>query len=161
VFQFDLGSGSSFLSLNEANRPSDYATSGTVGAGVSNAESRLYNSDCAQLFNLPAGVTFASLPTWSLSRTRSKMIQIMQPSALESAWTALNLILPSESQELSWRSHAFKWVRIHRSTLLNVDAVKELRTWFGGKLLVKLKDGQTALQVSRKRAAEVRSKLGV
>lgn len=53
-----------------------------------------------------------------------------------------------------------QWVRIHRSTLLNVDAVKELRTWFGGKLLVKLKDGQTELQVSRERAAEVRAKLG-
>jgi len=53
-----------------------------------------------------------------------------------------------------------QWVRIHRSTLLNVDAVKEMRTWFGGKLLVKLKDGQTELQVSRERAAEVRAKLG-
>jgi two-component system, LytTR family, response regulator len=53
------------------------------------------------------------------------------------------------------------WVRIHRSMLLNVDAIKELRSWFGGKLLIKLKDGKTELQVPRDRAAEVRSKLGV
>jgi two-component system LytT family response regulator len=53
------------------------------------------------------------------------------------------------------------WVRIHRSTLLNVDAVKELHTWFGGKLLVKLKDGRTELQVSRERAAEVKMRLGI
>lgn len=54
-----------------------------------------------------------------------------------------------------------QWVRIHRSTLLNVDAVKELLTWFGGKLLIRLKDGKTELQVARERATEVRAKLGV
>jgi DNA-binding LytR/AlgR family response regulator len=42
-----------------------------------------------------------------------------------------------------------------------VDAVKELRSWFGGKLLVKLKDGRTELQVARERVAEVRAKLGL
>jgi len=45
--------------------------------------------------------------------------------------------------------------------LLNVDAVKELRTWFSGKLLVKLKDGKTELQVARERAATVKSRLGL
>ena len=54
-----------------------------------------------------------------------------------------------------------EWVRIHRSTLLNVNAVKEIRTWFGGKLLVRLKDGKTELQVARERAAEVKAKLGI
>ena len=63
--------------------------------------------------------------------------------------------------ELESRLPPGRWLRIHRSTLLNVDAVKELRTWFGGKLLVKLKDGRTELHVARERAAEVRSKLGV
>jgi two-component system LytT family response regulator len=54
-----------------------------------------------------------------------------------------------------------QWIRIHRSTLLNIDAVKELRSWFGGKLLVKLKDGKTELHVARERAAEVKTKLGL
>ena len=63
--------------------------------------------------------------------------------------------------ELESRLPPGRWLRIHRSTLLNVDAVKELRTWFGGKLLVKLKDGRTELHVARERAAEVRSKLGI
>ena len=63
--------------------------------------------------------------------------------------------------ELEQRLPPRRWVRIHRSTLLNVDAVKELHTWFGGKLLVKLKDGRTELQVARERAAGVRAKLGV
>jgi len=63
--------------------------------------------------------------------------------------------------ELEQRLPTSRWVRIHRSTLLNVDAVKELRTWFSGKLLVKLKDGKTELQVARERAATVKSRLGL
>ncbi len=63
--------------------------------------------------------------------------------------------------ELEQRLPPGRWVRIHRSTLLNVDAVKELRTWFNGKLLVKLKDGKTELQVARDRVANVKGKLGL
>jgi two-component system LytT family response regulator len=63
--------------------------------------------------------------------------------------------------ELEQRLPPSRWVRIHRSTLLNVDAVKELRTWFSGKLLVKLKDGKTELQVARERVASVKGKLGL
>ena len=70
---------------------------------------------------------------------------------------ALDLSIAELEQKLSPQS----WVRIHRSTLLNVEAVKELHTWFGGKLLVRLKDGKTELPVARERAAEVRAKLGI
>jgi two-component system LytT family response regulator len=70
---------------------------------------------------------------------------------------ALDLSIAELEQKLS----PHHWVRIHRSTLLNVDAVKELHTWFGGKLLVKLKDGRTELQVARERTAEVKAKLGI
>ena len=70
---------------------------------------------------------------------------------------ALDLSIAELEQKLSPQ----RWVRIHRSTLLNMDAVKELHSWFGGKLLVKLKDGQTELQVARERAAEVKAKLGI
>jgi two-component system LytT family response regulator len=70
---------------------------------------------------------------------------------------ALDFTIAELEQKLS-QQH---WVRIHRSTLLNVDAVKEIHTWFGGKLLVKLKDGRTELPVSRERAAEVKARLGL
>jgi two-component system LytT family response regulator len=62
--------------------------------------------------------------------------------------------------ELEAKLDPARWIRIHRSTLLNLDHVKELFTWFGGKVLVRLRDGQTELAVARERAAEVRSKLG-
>jgi two-component system, LytTR family, response regulator len=63
--------------------------------------------------------------------------------------------------ELEQKLPASRWVRIHRSTLLNVDAIKVLRTWFSGKLLVRLKDGKTELQVARARVASVKGKLGL
>lgn len=78
-------------------------------------------------------------------------------AATEGKHHALDLSISELEQKLP-PDH---WVRIHRSTLLNLDAVKELHTWFGGKLLVKLKDGRTELQVARERAAGIKAKLGV
>ena len=63
--------------------------------------------------------------------------------------------------ELEQRLPPSEWVRIHRSTLVNIIAVKELHSWFGGKLLIRLKDGRTELKVARERTAEVRAKLGL
>jgi two-component system, LytTR family, response regulator len=63
--------------------------------------------------------------------------------------------------DLETRLPPNRWVRIHRSTLLHIDAVKELHSWFAGKLIVRLKDGRTELHVARERAAEVREKLGL
>jgi two-component system LytT family response regulator len=78
-------------------------------------------------------------------------------AATEAKVYALDLSISELEQKLLPK----QWIRIHRSTLLNIDAVKELRSWFGGKLLVKLKDGKTELQVARERAAEVKRKLGL
>jgi two-component system LytT family response regulator len=77
------------------------------------------------------------------------------------ATAAKHYALDQSITELEQKLEPARWVRIHRSTLLNVDAVKELRAWFGGKLLVRLKDGKTELQVSRDRAAVVKARLGV
>ncbi|HEY1242559.1 MAG TPA: LytTR family DNA-binding domain-containing protein [Bryobacteraceae bacterium] len=63
--------------------------------------------------------------------------------------------------ELEQRLHPSHWIRIHRSVILNIDQVKELHSWFDGKLLVRLKDGKTELHVPRERAAAVRAKLGI
>ncbi|HEX6747507.1 MAG TPA: LytTR family DNA-binding domain-containing protein [Longimicrobium sp.] len=46
------------------------------------------------------------------------------------------------------------FVRVHRSTLVNVAEVKELRPWFAGDSLVYLKDG-TELRLSRRFAANL------
>ena len=70
---------------------------------------------------------------------------------------ALDVSIADLEQKLS----PAQWIRIHRSTLLNIDAVKELYSWFGGTLRVRLKDARTELQVARDRSAEVRKRLGL
>ena len=41
-----------------------------------------------------------------------------------------------------------RFVRIHRSTIVNVERIKELQPWFRGEYVVKLQDG-TSLKLSR------------
>jgi len=54
-----------------------------------------------------------------------------------------------------------QWLRIHRGTIVNVRAVKEVHTSFGGRVVLRLKDGRTDLTVPRDRVADVKAKLGV
>jgi two-component system LytT family response regulator len=52
------------------------------------------------------------------------------------------------------------FIRIHRATLLNVHYVEEVSAWFGGGLVVRLKDGKrTELQIARDRVREVKDRL--
>jgi len=53
------------------------------------------------------------------------------------------------------------WLRIHRSTLVNIGAIKEVHTSFAGRAIVRLKDGKTDLAIPRERVAEVKAKLGL
>jgi two-component system LytT family response regulator len=54
------------------------------------------------------------------------------------------------------------FVRIHRATLVNVAFVGEFHRWFGGRLLVRLKDNnKTKLPVSRANAVILRQRLGL
>jgi two-component system LytT family response regulator len=51
------------------------------------------------------------------------------------------------------------FMRIHRSTIVNVERVKELRPYYGGDFVAVLKDG-TSLKVSRSRLGSLESRLG-
>jgi two-component system LytT family response regulator len=52
------------------------------------------------------------------------------------------------------------FVRIHRSTLLNLTYVDEVSSWFGGGMVVRLKDAKrTELQIARDRLREVKERL--
>jgi two-component system LytT family response regulator len=63
--------------------------------------------------------------------------------------------------DLEQRLDPHHFFRIHRSTLLNLAWVKELDAWFGGRVLVRLKDGKsTELQVARERVQELKKRLG-
>jgi len=70
---------------------------------------------------------------------------------------ALDLAITDLEPQLDPR----QWLRIHRSTLVNISAIKEVHTWFAGKAIVRLKDGKTELPIPRERVAEVKAKLGL
>jgi two-component system LytT family response regulator len=63
--------------------------------------------------------------------------------------------------ELETKLDPKKFVRIHRSTVVNVEWIKEVASLPGGALNVRLKDGQdTDLTVARDRAREFKARVG-
>ena len=64
--------------------------------------------------------------------------------------------------ELEGKLDPARFVRIHRATILNLDHLRELHTWFGGKMVARLKDPKkTELAVSRDRVRALKDRLGV
>jgi two-component system LytT family response regulator len=52
-----------------------------------------------------------------------------------------------------------KFMRIHRSTIVNLERIKELQPWFGGEYVVVLRDGQQ-LTLSRTYRSKLQELLG-
>jgi len=78
-------------------------------------------------------------------------------AATEAKNYAVDYTVSDLEQKLSPRS----FCRIHRSTLVNLAWVREMDNWFGGRVLVRLKDAKaTELQVARERVAELKKRLG-
>ena len=64
--------------------------------------------------------------------------------------------------ELERRLDPAKFLRIHRSALVNVDCIHEVNSWFAGKVVLSLKDPQrTQLPVARDRVRSLKSRLGI
>ena len=64
--------------------------------------------------------------------------------------------------ELEARLDRRRFVRIHRSTIVNAAFVQELDAWVDGGVLVRLKDDKrTELMVARDRVRELKEKLGI
>lgn len=73
-----------------------------------------------------------------------------------------NYVVDHTIAELEERLDPRQFCRIHRSSLLNLAWAKEVDAWFGGRFLVRLKDAKsTELQVSRERAADLKSRLSI
>jgi|SRR5579862_865025 len=65
-------------------------------------------------------------------------------------------------QELEQKLDPGRFVRVHRSTLVNVAHVGELHSWFAGGMLVRLNDPKhTDLKVSRDRVRALKERLGI
>ena len=64
--------------------------------------------------------------------------------------------------ELERRLDPARFLRIHRSALVNVDWIHEVNSWFAGKVILSLKDPQrTQLPVARDRVRILKSRLGI
>lgn len=71
-------------------------------------------------------------------------------------------ILDSTIAQLEAKLDPKRFVRIHRSTIVNLDWVQEMYSLFAGKMLVRLKDDpKTELTVARERVKELRESLGI
>jgi two-component system LytT family response regulator len=76
------------------------------------------------------------------------------------ATAAKDHVVDSTIAELEQRLDPAQFVRIHRATLLNLTYVQEVNSWFGGGMVVRLKDGKrTELQVARDRVRALRDRL--
>jgi two-component system LytT family response regulator len=55
-----------------------------------------------------------------------------------------------------------RFLRIHRSALVNVDWIHEVNSWFAGKVILSLKDPQhTQIPVARDRVRSLKTRLGI
>jgi two-component system LytT family response regulator len=64
--------------------------------------------------------------------------------------------------ELESRLDPARFLRIHRSALVNVDWIHEVNSFFGGKVVVTLKDAQhTQLTVARDRVRCLKERMGI
>lgn len=64
--------------------------------------------------------------------------------------------------DLEHRLDPAKFLRVHRSALVNVDWIHEVNSWFAGKVVVTLKDQQhTQLTVARDRVRTLKDRLGI
>ena len=55
-----------------------------------------------------------------------------------------------------------RFLRVHRAALVNVDWIYELNSWFGGKVILTLKDAErTQISVARDRVRALKSYMGI
>lgn len=64
--------------------------------------------------------------------------------------------------DLEHRLDPARFLRIHRSAIVNTDWIHEVNSWFAGKVVVTLKDAQhTQLTVARDRVRTLKDRLGI
>ena len=92
----------------------------------------------------------------------SGVTHFMAKDRLTYAVTSDNaFVIDSTIAELEQKLDPNKFVRIHRSTLLNLKYVQELHSWFAGGVVVRLKgDKRTELAVARDRVRALKQRLG-
>jgi two-component system LytT family response regulator len=93
----------------------------------------------------------------------SRVTHIFAKDKLTYAATAAkNYCLDLTISELESKLDPKKFIRVHRSTIVNADFVHELYTWFAGRMLLRLKDDtKTEITVARDRVKALKDHLGI
>ena len=72
-----------------------------------------------------------------------------------------NFIVDGSIVQIEARLDPGQFLRIHRSFLVNLSAVTEVCSWFGGKMIARLNDaGKTELPIARDRVRNLKERLG-
>jgi two-component system LytT family response regulator len=139
---------------------------------VQRAKERIRKSDGGQmnveLMSLLKDVQAGRKPTERLvikSGGRVLFLKAGEIDYVEAAGNYLNLYVGKEThliretmQSLESRLDPERFLRIHRSTIVNLERIKELQPWFGGEYVVILRDGRK-LTLSRTYRARVQQLL--
>lgn len=73
-----------------------------------------------------------------------------------------NWVVDRTIAELEQKLDPRQFVRVHRSTLVNLNYADELYPWFGGKMILRLKDPKkTEITVARDRLRDLKDRLGL
>lgn len=73
-----------------------------------------------------------------------------------------NWVLDRTIAELEEKLDPKRFVRVHRSSIVNLESVDELIAWFGGRMVVRLRDAKkTEITVARDRLRELKDRLGL
>ena len=122
----------------------------------------------AELVSLLKDVQAGRRPTERLvikSGGRVLFLKASEIDYVEAAGNYLNLYVGKEThliretmQSLESRLDPDRFLRIHRSTIVNLERIKELQPWFGGEYVVILRDGRK-LTLSRTYRARVQQLL--
>ena len=87
-------------------------------------------------------------------------VAVLIPRGATLTTSSKDYVVDNTISELEQKLAPAQFIRIHRATLLNVNYIEETSSWFGGGMVVRLKDGKhTELQVARDRVRELRSRL--
>lgn len=73
-----------------------------------------------------------------------------------------NWVIDKTITELEQKLDARRFVRVHRSTVVSLAYVDELYPWFGGRMMLRLRDPRkTEITVARDRLKELKERLGL
>lgn len=100
------------------------------------------------------------------TRDRALLLAVGEVDYVEAEGNYVRLHAGKESYLVRWKIGALEerldprqFARVHRSTIVNLDRVKELRPWFAGDYLIAMQDG-TELKLSRGYRARLEEQMG-